>query len=124
MVPRALAVTPVAAGGAGGPTADPGRPAGTAPTTAAATPTAPRATVKQTPKARTSILPEIMNGSFSLATGEWDRLSLSASTDLKVPMLFGAAVGLFVLLQFLVDRRDPKLSSAPERGDDDSVGFM
>jgi len=75
-------------------------------------------------QARTSILPEIINAPLDMAAGEWKNLSLSASTDLEVPMLFGAAIGLFVLLQFLVDRRDPKLSSAPERGDDDSVGFM
>ena len=35
----------------------------------------------------------------------------------------GLAVALFILLQSLIDRRDPKVSRAPERGDDDTVGF-
>lgn len=50
-------------------------------------------------------------------------MSLQAAVDLRIPMLFGAAVLLFVLLQALVDRRDPKVARAPERGDDDTVGF-
>jgi hypothetical protein len=80
--------------------------------------------VTHDPKSQAGLLPTILNAPLNLAAGEFKDLSLSASTDFKVPMLFGAAIGLFVLLQFLVDRRDPKLSSAPERGDDDSVGFM
>ena len=58
-----------------------------------------------------------------IAGGGWQGVSLRAATDLKVPIAFGAVVGLFVLLQALVDRWDPKLSKAPERGDDDTVGF-
>jgi hypothetical protein len=50
-------------------------------------------------------------------------VSLRAATDLRIPGLFAVAVLLFVLLQALVDRRDPKISQAPERGEDDSVGF-
>jgi hypothetical protein len=58
-----------------------------------------------------------------VAGGGWHGVSLRAATDLKVPIAFGAVVGLFVLLQALVDRWDPKISRAPERGDDDTVGF-
>lgn len=58
-----------------------------------------------------------------LSSGGWQGVSLQAAVDLRVPILFGAAVLLFVLLQALVDRRDPKVSRAPERGDDDTVGF-
>ncbi len=57
-----------------------------------------------------------------IAAGKWG-VSLSAATRLSVPIAFGVAVAIFVLLQALVDQRDPKLSRAPERGDDDTVGF-
>jgi hypothetical protein len=58
-----------------------------------------------------------------LAAGPWRGPSMQAATKLSIPILFGAAVAVFALLQALVDRRDPKLSRAPERGDDDTVGF-
>jgi hypothetical protein len=58
-----------------------------------------------------------------VSSGGWKGLSLKAATSLKVPIAFGAAVALFMLLQALVDRRDPKLSKAPERGDEDTLGF-
>jgi hypothetical protein len=50
-------------------------------------------------------------------------VSLRAATQLSVPIAFGLAVALFVIVQALIDRRDPKLSRAPARGDDDSVSF-
>jgi hypothetical protein len=59
-----------------------------------------------------------------LAGGPWPGVSLKAATRLTVPILFAAAVALFLLLQAFVDRRDPKVSRAPERGDDESVGFQ
>lgn len=65
----------------------------------------------------------IDNEPMILSSGGWQGISLQAAVDLRIPMLFGAAVLLFVLLQALVDRRDPKVSRAPERGDDDTVGF-
>ncbi len=58
-----------------------------------------------------------------LAGGRWPGISLQAATKLTVPILFGAVVALFVLVQALIDRRDPKLARAPERGEDDTVGF-
>lgn len=66
---------------------------------------------------------DLYNVPMVLAAGPWRGLSMQAATKLSVPILFGAAVALFALLQALVDRRDPKLSRAPERGDDDTVGF-
>jgi hypothetical protein len=33
-------------------------------------------------------------------------------------------VAVFLMVQALIDRRDPKLSQAPERGDDDTLGFQ
>lgn len=65
----------------------------------------------------------IENEPMILSSGGWQGISLQAAVDLRIPMLFGAAVLLFVLLQALVDRRDPKVARAPERGDDDTVGF-
>jgi hypothetical protein len=65
----------------------------------------------------------VLDEPVQLATGGWQGVSLQAATNLRIPILFGAAVLLFVLLQALVDRRDPKMSRAPERGEDDSVGF-
>ncbi len=58
------------------------------------------------------------------ASGAWKGLSLRAATNLKVPILFGIVVALFVLGQALIDRRDPKMSRAPERNDEDTVGFQ
>jgi hypothetical protein len=59
-----------------------------------------------------------------VAGGPWPGLSLKTATRLSVPIFFAAAVGLFLLLQALVDRRDPKVSRAPERGNDETVGFQ
>ena len=50
-------------------------------------------------------------------------LSLQTAGHLSIPIFFGVGVALFILLQALVDRRDPKVSRAPQRGDDDTVGF-
>ena len=67
--------------------------------------------------------PSVLDEPVQLATAGWQGVSLQAASNLRIPILFGAAVLLFVLLQALVDRRDPKMSHAPERGDDDTVGF-
>lgn len=66
----------------------------------------------------------LYNEPMVLAAGPWRGLSMQAATNLSIPILFGAAVALFALLQALIDRRDPKLSRAPERGEDDTVGFV
>ena len=71
-----------------------------------------------------AVVPSVLRDEpMILSSGGWQGVSLQAAVDLRVPILFGAAVLLFVLLQALVDRRDPKVSRAPERGDDDTVGF-
>jgi hypothetical protein len=57
-----------------------------------------------------------------LGTG-WAGESLQAATRLKVPIALLLAVGLFFLVQSLIDRRDPKVSRAPEHPRDDSVEF-
>jgi hypothetical protein len=66
----------------------------------------------------------LLNEPMVLANGGWKGLSLRAATNLKVPILFGIVVALFVLVQALIDRRDPKMSRAPERNDEDTVGFQ
>jgi hypothetical protein len=61
---------------------------------------------------------------LGLAGGPWPGGSFQAATRLSLPILFGVVVGLFVLVQGFVGRRDPKLARAPERGEDDTVGFV
>jgi hypothetical protein len=58
-----------------------------------------------------------------LASAPWRGVSLKAATHLSVPVAFALAVAAFVVLQGIIDRRDPKVSGAPERGDDDAVPF-
>jgi hypothetical protein len=58
-----------------------------------------------------------------LAGGGWAGVSLKAATSLRIPIAFALVVALFVFVQALVDRRDPKVFRAPVRGDDDSVRF-
>lgn len=57
------------------------------------------------------------------ATGAWQGVSVRAATQLSIPVYFSGIVLLFILVQAMVDRRDPKVSLAPERGDDDTLGF-
>lgn len=57
------------------------------------------------------------------AGGPWKGPSLKAASGLTIPIAFGFAVGLFLVLQALIDRRDPKVARAPERSRDDTVGF-
>lgn len=59
-----------------------------------------------------------------IATGGRWHPTLRSASDLVVPIAVGVAVAFFVLVQALVDRRDPKLSSAPQRGREDTVGFQ
>lgn len=58
-----------------------------------------------------------------LAQGAWQGLSLHAATELKIPIGLLVGAGLFLVVQGFVDRRDPKVSAAPLRGTDDTVGF-
>jgi hypothetical protein len=53
----------------------------------------------------------------------WDGGSLNASTGQRVPFTLGALILIFVVVQWLIDRRDPKFVEAPARKDDDSMGF-
>lgn len=81
--------------------------------------------VKAVPAVRPA--PVIYPGAFGepmvLARGAWKGLSLRAATDLKIPIVMLVGVALFLLGQALIDRRDPKVSAAPERGTDDTIGF-
>jgi hypothetical protein len=40
-----------------------------------------------------------------------------------VPIALGGLVIVFMVVQWLIDRRDPKFVEAPARKDDGSVGF-
>ena len=55
--------------------------------------------------------------------GLWSGGTLQAATRLSVPIALGALVLVFVVVQWLVDWRDPKFVEAPARKEDDSVGF-
>ncbi len=57
------------------------------------------------------------------ASGAGSGPSLSTATDLRVPIAFGTLVSLFLLAQYGLGRRDPRLADAPARGDDDSIPF-
>jgi hypothetical protein len=49
--------------------------------------------------------------------------SLNAATGQRVPFALGALILIFVVVQWLIDRRDPKFVEAPAKKDDDSIGF-
>jgi hypothetical protein len=66
----------------------------------------------------------LFNVPLGLASGLWPVGSFQAATRLSIPILFGVIVALFVLVQGFIGRRDPKLTRAPERGEDDTVGFV
>jgi hypothetical protein len=68
----------------------------------------------------------ILSNPFVAATGSlWQAMSLRSpvSWPLPVILLTVAVVLLFLLLQGRLDRRDPKLARAPERSDDQTIGF-
>jgi hypothetical protein len=96
-----------------------------APTTTTTTTIGPASSSsgKKSTKTGAAVVGGVFNDPMVLARGGWKGLSLQAATNLKVPIVFGVAVALFVLGQALIDRRDPKLSRAPERNVDDTVGF-
>lgn len=62
-------------------------------------------------------------GRLVLAAAPWRGVSLRAATHLSMPIAFGLLVTAFAVVQALIDRRDPKLSKAPARNDDDTVAF-
>lgn len=66
---------------------------------------------------------DIFRVPYSILPRGWAGDSLKQAGKLKLPLGFLGAVAIFVLIQALIDRRDPKLSDAPERHADDTVGF-
>ena len=76
------------------------------------------------PAAPEETFPGAFGEPMVLARGAWQGLSLQAATELKIPISLLVAVGVFLLVQALVDRRDPKVAAAPEHGTDDTVGFQ
>lgn len=53
----------------------------------------------------------------------WDGGSLDASTSQLVPFALGGLMLVFVFVQWLIDRRDPKFVEAPARKHEGSIGF-
>jgi hypothetical protein len=70
-----------------------------------------------------SVIQRIVPGNMIGTGGPWQGPSLRTAGGLLVPIIFGAAVAMFLIGQALIDRRDPKLSRAPRSGRDDTVGF-
>ncbi|HTW09468.1 MAG TPA: hypothetical protein VME46_18320 [Acidimicrobiales bacterium] len=62
-------------------------------------------------------------GTALLGAGLWAAGPLRAAASHTVPLAFSSAALGFVVLQWLVDRRDPKFVDAPTRKNDDSIGF-
>ncbi|MGH9106865.1 MAG: hypothetical protein ACRDZX_13745 [Acidimicrobiales bacterium] len=55
--------------------------------------------------------------------GLWSGGVLQVGTILTVPLALGVLALAFVIVQWLVGRRDPKFDEAPAREEDDTVGF-
>ncbi len=56
-------------------------------------------------------------------SGLWEGGALDVGTILSVPATLAGLAVVFFVLQWLIDRRDPKFVDAPLREDDDSIGF-
>jgi hypothetical protein len=88
-------------------------------------------TVPTVARERSSALPSkvppgerFTDGQNVISVGEpWLRGSPDASTSQGVPFALGALVLIFVLAQWLIDRRDPKFVEAPAKRHEDSIGF-
>jgi hypothetical protein len=66
---------------------------------------------------------EVAGAAVIAPGGLWSGGPLQAAIILSVPTAVGVLVIAFIVLQWLVDRRDPTLVEAPVRRDHDSVGF-
>ena len=66
----------------------------------------------------------LVAGRAVVSTGSgWSGGPLQAGTILSVPLGLAVLVVAFMVVQWLVDRRDPKLVDAPAHKDEDTVGF-
>lgn len=53
----------------------------------------------------------------------WSAGGIGATTVLTVPIALGGLVAVFMVVQWLIDRRDPRLAEAPTLREENSVGF-
>jgi hypothetical protein len=66
----------------------------------------------------------LIDGQGVISIGSrWDGGSMDASTSQRVPFALGGLILIFVFVQWLIDRRDPKLVEAPASRHEDSIGF-
>jgi hypothetical protein len=66
----------------------------------------------------------LIDGQEVISVGApWNGGSLDASTSQRVPFALGGLILIFVFVQWLIDRRDPKFVEAPARKHEDSIGF-
>jgi hypothetical protein len=57
------------------------------------------------------------------AVSVWSAGGIGATTVLTVPISLGGLVAVFMVVQWLIDRRDPRLAEAPAHMEENSVGF-
>jgi hypothetical protein len=57
------------------------------------------------------------------AASVWSAGGIGATTVLTVPIALGGLVAVFMVVQWLIDRRDPRLAEAPTLREENSVGF-
>ena len=55
--------------------------------------------------------------------GLWSGGAVRAARILSLPLALSGIVFALIVLQWFLDRRDPKLVDAPVRKDEDSLGF-
>jgi len=62
-------------------------------------------------------------GPAIVAPGALQPGALPAGTVATISFALGGTLVAYIVAQWVLDRRDPKLAEAPARKDDDSVGF-
>lgn len=63
------------------------------------------------------------DGPHAASDAPWQGVSIGSDTPLSVPLIFVMVIAVMMLVAGIVDRRDPKLSKAPRRSNDDYLPF-
>lgn len=122
--PASAAVPATAGPGRSGASSSPAAPSRSAPTPRRNPPVIPAWAVPDLGHSISSTLPGLLGGVGLPLTGlGWKAFASHAAARLRLPVGFVLIAVVFVLVQALVDRRDPKVVAAPEHASDDSVGF-
>jgi hypothetical protein len=87
-------------------------------------PRPPQRAPKRVPPTTIPLGERLVGSQPVIALGQgWAGGTLAADITITVPVALGGAALVFIVLQWLIDRRDPKYVEAPARKDEDSVGF-